>query len=109
MGKKEYFLSKKESFIKGTLILTAAALIARVLGLFQRVPLEHILDGIGNATYVQANSVYFMLLTLATAGIPSTLSKMVSERHALNRPDEAQRVYQAGLIFAAVSVWSCLY
>jgi len=96
-------LSKKESFIKGTLILAGAALIARVLGLFQRVPLEHILGDIGNATYAQANTVYFMLLTIATAGIPSTLSKMVSERHALNRPMEARRIYHAGLMFAVIS------
>lgn len=96
-------MSKKESFIKGTLILAGAALIARVLGLFQRVPLEHILGDIGNASYSQANAAYFMLLTLATAGIPSTLSKMVSERHALNRPEEARRVYQAALLFAGVA------
>ncbi|MEC0330264.1 polysaccharide biosynthesis protein [Paenibacillus macerans] len=96
-------MSKKESFIKGTLILAGAALIARVLGLFQRVPLEHILGSVGNASYSQANNAYFMLLTLATAGIPSTLSKMVSERHALNRPDEARRVYHAALIFAAAA------
>lgn len=94
---------KKESFIKGTLILAGAALIARVLGLFQRVPLEHILGVTGNAAYGQANAAYFMLLTLATAGIPSTLSKMVSERHALNRPEEARKVYQAALIFAVAA------
>lgn len=96
-------MSNKESFIKGTLILAGAALLARLLGLFQRVPLEHILGDIGNAAYVQANGAYFMLLTLATAGIPSTLSKMVSERHALNNPLEARRIYHAGLMFAAVA------
>lgn len=96
-------MSKKESFVKGTLILAGAALIARVLGLFQRVPLEHILGNVGNASYSQANAVYFMLLTIATAGIPSTLSKMVSERHALNRPNEARRIFIAALIFALIA------
>ncbi|MCE3203036.1 putative polysaccharide biosynthesis protein [Paenibacillus sonchi] len=94
--------TKKESFVKGTLILAAAALVARVLGLAQRVPLEHLFNDIGNASFTQANNVYLMLLPLATAGIPSTLSKMVSERYALNRPHEAQQVYRAALIFAAV-------
>ncbi|MCM3785945.1 polysaccharide biosynthesis protein [Neobacillus mesonae] len=94
-------MSKKESFIKGTLILAAAALVARVLGLVQRVPLEHLLGPVGDASFGVANSVYLMLLTVATAGIPSTLSKMVSERYALNKPQEAKRVYQAALIFAA--------
>ncbi|SEU19871.1 polysaccharide biosynthesis protein [Paenibacillus sp. NFR01] len=95
-------MSKKESFVKGTLILAAAALVARVLGLAQRVPLEHLFNDIGNASFTAANTVYLMLLPLATAGIPSTLSKMVSERYALNRPQEAQQVYRAALIFAAV-------
>lgn len=95
-------MSKKESFIKGTLILAAAALIARVLGLAQRVPLEHLFDDAGDASFVAANTVYLMLLPLATAGIPSTLSKMVSERYALNRPHEAQQIYRAALIFAAI-------
>ncbi|MDP4098421.1 polysaccharide biosynthesis protein [Paenibacillus sp. P96] len=94
-------MSKKETFIKGTLILAAAALVARVLGLAQRVPLEHLLGDIGDASFSIANTVYLMLLTVATAGIPSTLSKMVSERYALNKPQEARRIYQAALIFAA--------
>ncbi|MBP2002063.1 stage V sporulation protein B [Paenibacillus shirakamiensis] len=95
-------MSKQESFIKGTIILAAAALVARVLGLVQRVPLEHILGSVGNASYTIANTTYLLLLTVATAGIPSTLSKMVSERYALQRPSEAKRVYHAALIFAVV-------
>ncbi|OPA80010.1 hypothetical protein BVG16_04455 [Paenibacillus selenitireducens] len=89
----------KESFIKGTLILAAAALVARVLGVVQRVPLEHMLGVTGGASFTLASNVYLMLLTVATAGIPSTLSKMVSERYALNRPEEAQRIYFAAILF----------
>ncbi|ASA23985.1 putative polysaccharide biosynthesis protein [Paenibacillus donghaensis] len=96
-------MSKKESFVKGTLILAAAALIARVLGLAQRVPLDHIFDSIGRASFGVSNNIYLMLLTVATAGIPSTLSKMVSERYALNRPEEARQVYHAALLFSVAA------
>ncbi len=102
-GKREFCLSKKESFIKGTLILAVAALVARVLGMAQRVPLEHIFGAVGNASFTISNNVYLLLLTVATAGIPSTLSKMVSERYALQRPSEAKRIYHAALIFAAIT------
>lgn len=103
-------MSKKESFVKGTLILAAATLVARVLGLVQRVPLDHIFDGVGRASFGVSNNIYLMLLTVATAGIPSTLSKMVSERYALNRPEEARQVYHAALLFsvAARGVYDCL-
>lgn len=101
--RRERILSNKETFLRGTLILAAAALVARVLGLVQRVPLEHLLGSVGNASFTIANNAYLMLLTVATAGIPSTLSKMVSERYALNRPSEARRVYHAALLFAAAA------
>ena len=83
--------------------MAAAALVARVLGLVQRVPLDHLFNDIGKASFTISNNVYLLLLTVATAGIPSTLSKMVSERYALKKPAEAQRVYHAALIFAAAA------
>ncbi|MDK8183870.1 polysaccharide biosynthesis protein [Paenibacillus sp. UMB4589-SE434] len=93
----------KESFIKGTLIIAAATLVARVLGVFQRVPLEHMLGSVGNAAFATSQNVYLMILAIATAGIPSTLSKMVSERYALNQVREAERVYAAALLFGLIS------
>lgn len=90
---------KKDSLIKGTLILTAAALVARVLGLFQRVPLEHAMDKVGNTAFGQANNIYLLLLVFATAGIPSAISKMVSERLELGREAEVKRIYRAAIGF----------
>jgi stage V sporulation protein B len=94
---------KKDSLIKGTLILAAAALIARFLGLFQRIPLDYMLGPDGQAAFNAANQIYLLLLTIATGGIPITISKMISQRYALGRPDEAKRIYKAALLFGAVT------
>lgn len=94
---------KKESLIKGTIILAAAALVARVLGIFQRVPLDYMMGTGGGAALSIANNVYMWLLVIATAGIPSAISKMVSERHALGKAGEAQRVYKAALLFGVIT------
>lgn len=94
---------KKDSLIKGTLILAAAALTARALGLFQRIPLSYMMGPDGNNAFTDANQLYLILLLVATAGFPSAISKMVSERYALGRPDEARRIFQAGLVFGAVT------
>lgn len=90
----------KDSLIRGTIILAAAAFIARFLGLVQKVPLQHILGDYGLATYGIAYSVYGMLLIVATAGIPSALSKMISERYATEQFEDAQRIYRAAVWFA---------
>ncbi|GGD75294.1 putative polysaccharide biosynthesis protein [Paenibacillus nasutitermitis] len=103
---------KKDSLIKGTIILAAAALVARFLGIFQRIPLDNMLTVDGGNYFNVANNIYLMLLIIATGGIPSAISKMVSERYALGRPDDAQRIYRAALWFGAVTglvVASLLY
>ncbi len=94
---------KKDSLIKGTLILALAALTARALGLFQRIPLDYMLGTEGSNAFTDANQIYLNLLIVATAGFPSAISKMVSERHALGRPDEAKRIFHAGLVFGAAA------
>ncbi|MFC3801899.1 polysaccharide biosynthesis C-terminal domain-containing protein [Cohnella sp. GCM10012308] len=94
---------KKDSLIKGTLILTAAALIARVIGIFQRVPLEHVMDKVGNSAFGISNTVYLLLLVVATAGIPSAISKMVSERVELGRGNEVKRIYRAAMKFGMIA------
>lgn len=91
---------RKDSLIKGTIILALAAFIARFLGVIQRVPLQNMLGDAGMATYGIAYNIYFLLLIVATAGIPSTLSKLVSEKTAIGAYDEASRIYRAAVWFA---------
>ena len=90
---------RKDSLIKGTIVLAAAALTARALGLFQRVPLDYVLDRVGGSAFGLANNIYLLLLVVATAGVPSALSKMVSERLEWGREEEAARIYRAALAF----------
>lgn len=93
----------KDSLVKGTLILTLAALVARALGVVQRIPLILLLGELGMAAYGIAFNLYSMLLVVATAGIPSALSKMISERTALSDHAGANRIYRAALWFAAAA------
>src|SRR5690606_23537845 len=93
---------KKDSLVRGTLILALAALIARVLGVLQKVPLKHLLGDSGMASFIVAFNIYTVLLIVATAGIPSALSKLISERAESGRMDEASRIYRAALGFAVM-------
>ncbi|WP_274363892.1 putative polysaccharide biosynthesis protein [Paenibacillus thermotolerans] len=90
----------KDTLLKGTMILAGAALVARVLGVVQRIPLQRLLDDAGMATYGIAYNVYFWLLILATAGFPSAVAKLVSEKYAVGRPDEGEAIHRAAVNFA---------
>lgn len=93
----------KDSLIKGTIILTVAALIARFLGVFQRIPLVYLLGDEGMGSYAIAFNLYSVFLVVATAGIPSALSKMISERTAIGRHEEAGRIYRTAIMFAIIA------
>jgi len=95
--------SVRQSFIRGTMILALAAFIARFLGLVQRVPLQYLLGDAGMATYGIAYNIYSALLVVATAGIPSALSKLIADRTALGRHREAADIFRAAVRFA---IWT---
>jgi stage V sporulation protein B len=88
------------AWLQGTIILAAAALVARVLGVVQRIPLQRILDDTGMASYAMAYNVYFWLLVLATAGIPSALAKLVAHHEALGQEAHVARIRQVALRWA---------
>lgn len=90
----------QQTFLRGTLILALAAFTARFLGLIQRVPLQYLLGDAGMATYGIAYNIYSALLVVATAGIPSALSKLISDRTALGRHKEAADIFRAASRFA---------
>jgi stage V sporulation protein B len=102
----------KDSLVKGTVILAIAALVARVLGIVQRVPLQHMLHDAGMGTYGIAFNIYSIMLIVATAGIPSAISKLISERVELGRHEEANRIYKAAIyfaVFAGILMTSIVY
>jgi O-antigen/teichoic acid export membrane protein len=93
----------KNSFLKGTLILTLAAVVSRVLGVGQRVPLQHIMGNDGMTLYTISYNIYSMLLIIATLGVPSALSKQISEYTAIGQYHEAHQTYKAARNFALVT------
>ncbi len=88
----------KKSFMQGAVILGAAGIIIKLMGAIFRIPLGNLIGDDGMAYYQAAYPVYVLFLTIATAGIPIAISRMVSERLAISRPDEAHRVFRISFI-----------
>ena len=72
----------KKSFMKGAVILGAAGVLVKILGAFFRIPLANIIGDTGMAYYQTAYPVYVLLLAVSTAGIPTAIARLVSERTA---------------------------
>ncbi len=100
------------SFIKGAAILGLAAIIVKILGAFFRIPLGNILGGKGMSYYQGAYAFYIQLVVISTAGIPTAIAKIISERLAVGDEQGASKVLKVTtylmLVLGSVSALTML-
>ncbi|MDD6254522.1 MAG: polysaccharide biosynthesis protein [Eubacteriales bacterium] len=90
-----------KSFVKGAVILGAAGIVVKILGAFFRIPLANIIGDTGMGYYQTAYPVYVLLLAISTAGIPTAIARMVSERTAEGNHREAYRIFKLSFLLLA--------
>ncbi|MEF9951519.1 MAG: polysaccharide biosynthesis protein [Clostridium sp.] len=83
----------RNTLIKGAVILAAAGFISKFLGLFFRIPIINMIGEEGIGLYQLTYPLYSFLLAIA-AGVPIAVSKMISEKMALNRDGEAHDIFK---------------
>lgn len=93
---------KKQTFVKGAAILGLAGLIGKVIGAVYRIILFNVLTSSGVAYYETAYPIYSFLLVIATAGLPTAISKLVAERVAIGDYRGAHRTFQTAFKMLAL-------
>jgi len=102
---------KAESFLRGTLILTVAGVVVKVIGSLNWIFVSRILGGEGIGLYQMAFPIYFFALSVSTAGVPVAISIITAERVALRDIFGAKRIFKismslmlvTGLVFTALT------
>ena len=82
---------KKSAIIKGTLILTAAGLLTRVIGFIYRIYLSNALGAEQLGIYQLIFPVYGICHTLYASGIQTAISKLVAEKGSSGQGKHAAR------------------
>lgn len=95
--------SQTSRLLQGAFILSAAAIISKLIGTLQKIPLQNLggdaVFGIYNTVY----PLYTMLLTVAMLGLPAAISKFVAEASAGRRDDEGRRILRLSAIITGIS------
>ena len=91
----------EKSFISGALILSLGGLFAKILGALYRIPLTNIIGSYGMGLYQLVFPPYILFLTIAQAGIPTALSKLIAENNQLGRQDESRKVFRFAFVCLA--------
>jgi len=97
----------KSNFVKQAAFLTGANLFVRLLGFLYRPFLTEFIGDEGNALYSVGYSFYVLLLVISSAGLPSAISKMVSERMARGQYYNAHQIFKSALRVSIVSGLTC--
>lgn len=95
--------NKKDSFLKGAFILGLAGIIVKIIGAFFRIPLGNLIGEEGMGYYQAAYPVYTLFLTLATAGFPTALAKLVSEKNAIGDYKGAHKIFKVSYTVLAIT------
>lgn len=70
---------KRQTFLEGALVLTAATLVVKVIGALFKIPLANILGGVGMSYFTSAYDIFAPLYSLAVSGLGVAVSRVVSE------------------------------
>ena len=91
---------KNNSFLIQGIILAAAGIVTRLIGIAYRIPLNNILGDEGQGFYGCAFSIYNIALLLTSYSLPLAVSKLVSARVSKKQYKNAMRIFKAALTFA---------
>jgi len=76
---------KKQTFLKGSLILMISAAAAKVLGAVFKIPLTNMLGGVGMSYFSCAYSLFLPVYALTVTGISSAAARLTAQASALRR------------------------
>ena len=91
--------AKKQNYLHGAAIMAGTTVIVKIVAFLYKIPLGsmRLLGDEGFGHFQVAYNIYSFFLTLATAGFPVALSRMISAADTLDRPAQVQRTFRVAL------------
>ncbi|KHF38902.1 putative polysaccharide biosynthesis protein [Halalkalibacter okhensis] len=89
--------------VRGTLVLTAATFLSKLLGLIYVIPFTLLVGQTGNALYQFGFIPYTVLLSMATLGVPLAVSKFVSKYQSMGDYQVGYRLLKSGILFMFIN------
>jgi len=84
--------NKKQSFLNGAAILVGATAMVKIIGAIFKIPLSNLIGESGMGYFQTAYDLYLPIYSLAMAGLPVAVSKMVADSIARARFADARKL-----------------
>lgn len=101
--------NKKQSFIEGAAVLVMATAIVKVLGAVFKIPLGNLIGELGMGYFQTAYDLYLPVYSIALAGMPIAVCRMVASYMAQEQYHDARAVLKiAKRVFWVIGVGGTL-
>ena len=97
----------KKLFIRGTLLLTAAGLLSRLIGFFYRIFLSHTIGAHGLGIFQLVLPLQLLAMSVCASGIQTAISRLTASETARDYSGRSGNYFVAGTAFS-VAV-SCVF
>lgn len=97
MPSKARKVRKNQSFLQGAMILTISVAAVKIINGLFKIPLFWILGAEGTGYFTSAYSLYTLLYSLATAGFPIAISRMVSANSTQRRFRDVKKLHSVSI------------
>lgn len=103
-------MSKKNSLLlKGTLLLTLAGLLSRIMGFFYKIFLAGFIGAEGMGIYQLIFPVYSICFSLCASGIETAISKLTAAKCATGNQEQAMGILKTGLLLSLTLSLGCSF
>lgn len=90
------------------MILIVGTMVVKLVSLLFKIPISNMLGGTGYSYFTNAYIIFDMLSTIATAGFPVAISKMVSENNLGGRYKDSRKILSLSRKFFLLTGLACM-
>lgn len=94
---------KEQNLITSTLILTATSFLTRTIGMISSIFLSQVLGSEGIGIYELVMSIYMTAVVFASAGLCTSVSRLVAEELGRKTPSNIRHIMKVALAFGLVT------
>ena len=94
--------------MQGAMILMIGTLVVKIVSMIFKIPISNMLGGTGYSYFTNAYEIFNLISTIATAGFPVAVSKMVSENCVAGRYRDNRRIFRISRLFFLVTGFVCM-
>lgn len=94
---------KKQSFIKGSIILIASAVIAKAIGAIFKIPVTNMLGGTGMSYFSCAYGLFLPIYAVTANGLTTAVAKLTAENSAFGNYNNIKKIHKTALIIFSIA------